>query len=417
MKIILVLSAILFIVLVLWFYRANKVKIVYKSMSYGPFTIKSTASTRKVFNLNYGMAKQTSIGFSIWYQDHPIAFPGRLESNTGLPWLWKVYALNDGSEPTLLAGSQNAYLIKLVNNKLIVESLYSQSHDFATLQYLDSDHNQPGKEFTVYSTSSPEDMTKLDTLSGGRYLLICKSLVLDTKTNQKYPIHNDGMAVDNYSYATYHSALTFSPDRQSIVFAGAFQTWNTNDTDYIDHALVVLNFVTNKHYTVPFDDTETRLRKLDDLDRAWIESRFEWIPDHHNYFTLHLKKHDKPYNWLGEYTERDHYYYLYPVKPVMLDVFLEFVLKNLGWTKANIIQDHYHEYTGRVFNLSDGKIKLDIRYKPDESRISLSKDLYSSENEELPSIEKVKELAMTFNAELSSGKWQEYFTNVIKERY
>ncbi len=121
MKILLILLALFLVGIAAVAYWLNRVITVTRETPYGPFVVRSEAQTGKTFNINYGMVDQTVVRYSIWFEGKSVAFPGSLQTNTGLPCLWKVYALADAAEPTLLAGSQSLYLIYLKEGKPVVE--------------------------------------------------------------------------------------------------------------------------------------------------------------------------------------------------------------------------------------------------------------------------------------------------------
>lgn len=419
MKIILIILLILAAIIAVLVYRWNRVTHLSKESIYGPFVIKADAYTRNAINMNYGTVKQTSVEFSVWHDGKQVQFPGSLQSNTGLPFLWKVYAVEGTPVPTLIAGSQSLYTIKLLDNRPVVELLHSQFHDFATLQFLDSDHGQPGPVVEVFGTNNINNMEKMDTLAGGRLLLVNNSIVFDILTNEKWPLKNESTTVENYSYDARNGVIITSPDYSSLVYRAEFQTWNTNDTNYIPHALAVLNYKDSTSYLVPFDDTDTRLLSYFKIDRGWIESRFEWKKQPDSSFILTLKSIQSPYPWQGTYEARDNYFYLYPVKSSMLPVFLDFVLQHMNWTKVNILLDETKEYSGRTINLGDENTKLDIVYREDDQKISLSKNLYLRESEiDMSKYNAlVKKVATDFNETLTSGKYQEHFGEIIIKRY
>ena len=91
---------------------------VEKDTVYGPFTIRAMASTSKQLNMNYGIVNQTSVAYAILYNGKPVPFPDALQNNTGLPYLWRVYALPGAPDPTLIAGSQSLYLVYLKNGAM-----------------------------------------------------------------------------------------------------------------------------------------------------------------------------------------------------------------------------------------------------------------------------------------------------------
>jgi hypothetical protein len=126
-----------------------------------------------------------------------------------------------------------------------------------------------------------------------------------------------------------------------------------------------------------------------------------------------LRQFPKLPHWTGRYDPRDNYYYLYPVKATILPIFLDFVLAQMGWTKANILKDETHEYTGRRLNLGSGAVKLDICLQEDDRELTFSKHLYDEETPEYAAL--VKKIADAFDAELRSGKHQEHFGRVINE--
>lgn len=393
------------------FGSANNIE---KAIPYGPFTIHVEASTGKRFNMNYGMVNQTSVVYSISYAGKPVAFPAALQNNTGLPYLWKVYALPGAPEPTLVAGSQSLYLVYLKNGAPVVEPLLEQNSDFASLQFLDSENGQPGAYTEVFAKSDTADLDIMDSLDGGRFLMVSEHAVLDVQTGKIWPFNSKNESVENYSFPSPHGALAFSPDQKSIVFRAEFQDWNTPDEELPDseHALVVFDFEKNEGYVVKFDDTDTRLTQVQKADYPWFTRYFEWqkTPDG---FRLQLRKFEKLPNWTGQYDPKDNYYTLYPVEPGMLPVFLDFVLGQMGWSKANIVKDDTHEYTGRCLDLASGETQLDIRFKEDEQTLKFSKNLYTDASAEYQAL--VKKIADAFDAELASGKHQEHFGRILSE--
>ncbi len=383
-----------------------------KEIAYGPFVIRADASTHKTYNINYGMSKQTSISYSIWYEGKPVVFPSSLQTNTGLAFLWKVYTLPDAPTPTLLAGSQSLYLIYIKDGQIIVEPVVEQSSDFASVQFLDSAGGQPGAFMEVFSKSDTLEMNQLDSLKGGRYLLVSGHVVMDIHNGKSWLFNKDNNAVDNYSYPQPRGALAFSPDQKKIVFNSAFQSWNTEESKLPDseHAIVVYDFEADKGYTVLYDDTDTRMKNIIDINLDWFNTYFEWNT---NGDTLSLKKWDKLPNWAGSYNESDNYYYLYPVKAGMLPVFKDFVLQQMGWNEANVLGEKTTEYTGHTIELGSGATKLDIVFKEDEQQIYFSRNLYEEDSPEYKIL--VQKIAKAFDEELLSGKHQEHFGRIVSE--
>jgi len=385
---------------------------VQKEITYGPFIIKADVNTHKSLNSNYGVSKQTSIMYSIWYKGKPVEFPSALQTNTGLAFLWRVYALPDAPTPTLLAGSQSLYLIYINDGQPIVEPVLEQGSDFASVQFLDSEDGQPGVYTEVFSKSGTDALDQLDTLNGGRYLLVSGHVVLDIQTGKQMLFNKDNNAVDNYSYPQPRGALAFSPDHKKIVFNSAFQSWNTEQANLPDseHAIIVYDFEKDKGYSVLYDDTDTRMKHIEDINLDWFNKYFKWNT---NGDTLSVKKWDKLPNWTGEYKETDNYYFLYPVKAEMLPVFKDFVLHQMGWNETNIINDTTTEYTGHTITLGSSATKLDIVFQESDQQISFSKGLYEDDRPEYKAM--VQKIAQAFDEELSAGQHQEYFGRIVSE--
>ncbi|OQW41246.1 MAG: hypothetical protein A4S08_02655 [Proteobacteria bacterium SG_bin4] len=387
-----------------------------KDIAYGPFTIRATATKSKQFNINYGMVNQTDVAYTILYNGKPVVFPDALQRNTGLPYLWRVYALPGAPDPTLIAGSQSLYLIYLKNGAPVVESILEQHHDFASLQFLDSENGQPGPYQEVFARSNTDDLDKLDSLTNGRFLLVSGHAVLDVQTRSIRRFNSNNNDVENYSFPSPRGALAFSPDRKSIVFRGAFQSWNTADEDLPDseHALVVYDIEQDSGYAVKFDDTELRLINVNDMDFAWFEKFFEWEKSAQG-DRLRLRKLEKAPYWTGRFKVEyaSPYYTLYPVKASMLPAFLAFLEQQTGWTKANLVEDKFHEYTGRILTFADGELKFDVTMKEDAQILQFSKHIYADANPEYTAL--VKKIADAFEAALASGKYQEHFGRIESE--
>jgi hypothetical protein len=398
------------ILLYLWFGKGPNIE---KEFTYGPFTIKAVVNSGYGFNLNHGYVKQTDVAYSIFYEGKAIQFPKKLETNTGLPFLWRVFALPGTPSPSLIAGSQSLYLIYVQDKSVVLEPLVEQSSESASLQFLDSEDGQPGPYTEVFIEDDPAEMETLDQLEGGRFLMITEHAVLDVKTREIKRFNTQKNSLDNYSFPWPHGALAFSPDRTSLVFHAEFENWDIQKADLpeTEHGLVVYNYLKDDGYAVPYNDTETRMINVENIDADWLNTYFEWKQDKSGKLQLQLRQLEKAPPWVGTYDPSDHYYTLYPVKPGMLPVFLNFVLKQIGGSEANILEDKTGEYTGRGLILASGELKLDINLKEDEQKLTFSKHLYDQSSPEY--IQLVEKIAGAFDQELSSGKHQEHFGRII----
>jgi hypothetical protein len=243
--------------------------------------------------------------------------------------------------------------------------------------------------------------------------MISQHAVLDVETREIKPFNTQNHSVDNYSFPSPHGALAFSPDQTSVVFHAEFQSWNAQDDELpeTEHALVVYNFLNDDGYVVPYNDTETRMINVQNIDADWLNTYFEWKQNKNGKLHLQLRQLEKSPPWVGTYDPRDQYYTLYPVKPGMLPVFLNFVLDQIGGSEANILEDKTGEYTGRNLILASGNLKLDINFKEDEQKLSFSKHLYDQTSPEY--IQLVEKIADAFDQELKAGKHQEHFGRII----
>ncbi|MBK9107602.1 MAG: hypothetical protein IPM92_04260 [Saprospiraceae bacterium] len=407
-------SVALFISIAYFFATRKSGKNFERDIPYGPFTIRAKVGSSRDFNMNYGMVDRTSIAYTVLFKGKAIEMPGDLQNNTGLPYMWNVYVLGSVEEPMLIVGSQSLYLIYIKDGVPVVEALLKQSQDFASLQFLDSDKGQPGPFIEVFAESDTNNIDPLKKLEGGRYLMVGEQKVLDVQTRDVWSFHVGNEPIDNYSFPSPHGALAFSPDKNWIVFLAEFQSWNSSDEDLpeSEHALIAYDFKKDTGYSVKFDDTETRLINIQEANLDWFHRLFEW-KEKDGAIRLQRIPHQKPEYWTGRYKSEDGYYTLFPVKPGILPVFLDFVLKQMNWTKAQIVKEEFHEYTGRCIDLASGETKLDLRFKEDEQSLSFSSHLYKEKTEADKLL--IQKIAAAFDAELKAGKHQEHFGKILSE--
>jgi hypothetical protein len=384
-----------------------------KGIQYGPFTVQVTGRMNKSSNSNEGIVNYTNVSYEILYEGKPVVLPEKLKKNTEFPFLSAVYALPGAPDPTLVAVSENHYLVYLKNGVLVVEMIIHGSN-FGGTQFLDSHDGQPGLYTEVYHSRETTDLEKLDRWEGGRYLMLGEHTILDVQTRKVKIFNLNNSDFENYSVSSPHRALAFSPDQNSIVLQANFQSWNVPDEDLPDseHALVVYDFEKDSGYVVKYDDTDTRMTNVNDVDFQWVNTCFEWKKSSAGH-RLQLRQLDKQPNWVGKFDSQDSYYTIYPVKPEMLPIFLDFVMKQMNWSKENILKDETVVYAGRTINLGAGAVKVDINFQEDEQKMSFSKYLYDDESPESEAF--VKKIGEAFNAELSAGKHQAHFGRIISE--
>lgn len=402
------------VLILIFFACKNKYPHFDKEIHYGPFTIRASVSSSRQFNINTGSHIQTDVAYTIYYKEKPVEFPDGLQSNTGLAYLWNVFVLSNAPVPSLVAGSQNLYLIYERNDRLVVEPLLLQSHDFASLQLLDYNSGQPGPFQEVYARLTADSIDRLNTLEGGKYLMVGEKVVLEINTFKKWDFHVNHEDIDNYSFPSPHGALAFSPDQKSIVFLGNFQSWNAPDEALpeTETALVVYHFQEDSGYTVTFDATETRLLHIHEVTLDWFNQFFEWTKAENGY-RLRRKILDTLPPWTGRYDNNSNFYTLYPVNSGMLPVFQQFILDQMGWTPQQLVKDTYHEYTGRCLDFESGGIQLSLQFKEDEQTLNFSKNLTAQDKEEYRTL--IKKMADGFDTQLKSGMHQEHFGRILSQ--
>jgi hypothetical protein len=181
-----------------------------------------------------------------------------------------------------------------------------------------------------------------------------------------------------------------------------------NDSMKYDYAMIVYNYYTQKAYSVPYDRTATRSVDLNYDNREWFNTYFEWIQASDSSYELRLKQFDQLPAWQGMYKDEGKVYQLTPVKNELQQVFVDFILQRLSFTKAAIQPPEQYHNNSIVIWYKDQK--LDVWLRPEDKVIVLMlKDNYVPEAKE--GIQLIHQLGDEFNNELSTGKYQDYFTH------
>jgi len=370
----------------------------------GPFTIETITRTGKTWNANYGRSNYTNISYAVKYKGEPLRFSDKLETNTGLPGIWRVFILKDAPRPALILGSQSLYLVTIENDQPVIKILFEQSSDFAAIQWLDSEAGQPGLFREVFSSDEHDKEVEL---SGGRYMAISHAVVLDTKTFELFPFNTNNEMIDDY-YTDQHRAIAFSPDSTQVVYGAARQ----NAEDY-SQALVCYEFKSGKKYLVPYDKVQFHVYDPYKLYADWMQDYFEWKKNDQGELHLQIRKSDKPPFRKGIiHFERypGYQYLLYPVKETLMDPLYAFIQQelNLDTTQVQRVHEQYNNkitipYQGRTLVIEYGKYGNDLVLYEDESNSSFEV------NKVL-----IQRIGKGFNAILNQGKFQEEFTEEAK---
>jgi len=379
------------------FFGCKNKKAVIENIEYPPFTIQKQTVQKKDFNWNFGHSvSYMSTIYTVLYNGQAVTFPSGLEKNTGLPYLWKAYILKGAPQPTILAGSQSLYLITEENNQVKLRTLCEQNSGFASLQWLDSENGQPN---TNQKVSISEDTDSSCVIEGGQYLLVNESAVLEISNLALYPFNKHSSSLDGFHTL---KVIGFSPDQREVLFVGSK---NMDVTGYA-YALLSFDYKNDKAYVVPFNQTDTRMQDIWDINPQWFNTFFEWEKTEDGLFKLRKRKLDQLPYWQGRFSDDENYFNLHPVKKEMMQALLGFVkqflqLKDSDFLKEeNSLKDDIH--------FQHENFKYTIGYFEKQKSAHFSKYLFDKDSNESRNI--VKKVGNAFNEELNKGKYQTFFT-------
>ena len=378
------------------------------SSELGPFTIETITKTGKTYNINYGRVGYTNISYDVKYKGVPITFEGGLESNTGLPGIWRIFTLHNTPQPTLLLGSQSLYLVTIENDKPVIKPVFQQGYDFASVQWLDSEAGQPGEYREIFSS----DDFDVDTdLSGGRYMAISHAVVLDTKTLEIYPYNTNNEDIEGFSKAG-SNVVAFSPDSTQLIYRGAKVSETTYEYD--QWALLSYNFRTGKTYAVPFKKTECHLQNESRMNAIWLADYFEWIKQGDGQLKLTQKLPDSTVFRKGDFMyerNRGYSYSLDPVRESMRDHLSAFIREELKIDTSQFYKIDGDFYNREYFKFND--IVFMMTYGEYVNELVLQPESSSHYGEHKDTITRI---ASGFNALLNSGKFQDQWLPIDTPR-
>jgi hypothetical protein len=370
----------------------------------GPFTIETITEKGKTWNANYGRSNYTTISYEVKYKGEPLTFGDSLETNTGLPGIWRVFFLKNAPTPTLLLGSQSLYLVSLENDKPIIKTLYQQGSDFASIQWLDSEAGQPGEYREIFSSDEYDTETQL---SGGRYLAVSHAVVLDTKTMDILPFNRNNIEVEGY-YISGWEALAFSPDSTQIIHRGS-----KNDSiqyDITHTALLSYNFRTGATYAIPFNLDSFKLKEDSKINSEWIADYFEWTKQEDGSLRLVTKKNATPPYQKGiTYYQRNqgYIYKLDPVKETMRDHLSAYIQTELKLDTSQLYRIE-GDYTNKVYIKYNSMI-LTLTYAEYGKDLVLRQDgeINQADNKTI-----ITRIGKGFNTLLNTGRYEDQWEPV-----
>lgn len=376
---------------------------------FGPFTIETITKKGKSYNINYGMQEQIALSYKVKYKGKPLEVSENMETNTGLPGIWRVFYLKEGPTPALILGSQSLYLISIENDKPVIKPLYTQGSDFASIQWLDSDEGQPGIYREVYSSDQVDTEVEL---SGGRYMAISHAMIFDTRTFEVFPFNTENPAIDGY-YVHQHTAAAFSPDSTQVAYCGYYQ--DPENTRLNHYALVCYDFKAGTAYAVPFEKDSTFLKDDYKIPHHWISDYFDWVPQESGKLKMQLKTLDKAPNRRGFvfYERYNGYKYLLdPVKDTMLIHLGNFIQTELQLPADSVQHVYVSRYDNRYVIAYRGKT---IEARHGEYANDLIVNYTGDGMTEAENKEVMYRIAHGFNALLKQGMYQEEWLLITHE--
>ena len=315
------------------------------SSQMGPFTIETITEKGKTYNMNYGRVPYTHISYAVKYKNEPLQLSDKLETNTGVPGIWRVFFLKDTTSPSLLLGSQSLYLVTLENEQPVIKPLFEQRYDFASIQWLDSEGGQPGEYREVFSSDEFDTETEL---TGGRYMAISHAVVLDTKTLETHPYNTNNEPVEGFNIDG-SKVLAFSPDSSQLIYRGS----RSDESNYELYHLALLsyNFRTKETYAVPFNKTTLKLKDDFKITTEWITDYFEWNKQEDGTLKLAAKTSGTPpYSKGVLYFQRNkgYEYTLDPVKESMMELLSSYIKTELKLEPSQVYRIE-GDYANRMY--------------------------------------------------------------------
>lgn len=300
----------------------------------------------------------------------------------------------------ILATSNSIYLITDDNGQVHTSTVVGNVGDLCTYQWLDSNNGQPGRT----RSSVPIDNSGSSRfLSGGRYLLVDESSVLDVHTLAIHPfdlISETSIQRTDGFVRVSSSLVSFSPGKTQFVFLGSRHNQQRNRTDY---ALLAVDFVKNQAYAVPFRPSATHFIWSDDATYDWFATYFDWTTDSQGKEVLSLHPYTQSPLWHGKWAQNPGddqpiRYELKPVLPGMFDHFMSWAQKQYPAIEPKITR--YEGMVSAKFVLNGSVFNLYVR------------DDYKSLGLESTDQVLLETIGDQFDGELRQGRFQDGFAEM-----
>jgi hypothetical protein len=387
-----------------------------KSVQHGNFTIQRIIQTEKgsgsVQNKQYD-TRSYLVEYRILYRGKKIKFPSSLVKKSGYNFPWRVYIIKDAPIPALLAGSENMFLITEENNKVNILRLNHLESDFGSIQWLDSNHGQPGNEIQILDVQNDNYIDSSLVLEGGKHVLINRFTILNIPTLARYSIKKNTRGHREWtlslaSATEQEAAVGFSSRFKQLVFRAI--KLDVHQPGKYQVALAAFDYTADTMNILPFSRTDLRIESLDHVNSRWVSNYFDWDTGG----TLRLKNNIQPAAWLGKlnFPDKDFISYeLYPAKETMVTVFLNFLkekYKSAGYDSGlNIVNETDPRSILLTYRLTIGDKMFHLTYNKEEMKLIFDRHFNESHSESYKDM--ITSIAVSFNNDLSQKKHQEHF--------
>jgi hypothetical protein len=395
--------------------KANAVEEV-KNTPYGNFTIRQTVETEresgKVWGREY-TASSYLIKYEIYYKGKKVKFPSALQKGTEYNYLWQVYILKNAAKPALLAGSQQLFLVTEEKGQVKVTRLSHQDTEYASLQWLDSNHGLPADEDNTWQPQNDDRLDSSLVLSGGKHLLVNHFTVLNTETLQYWPFNRKNVWEINgwrISYETsigHEIAVGFSEKNKQVVFR-AIKLNEQKEGTYFT-ALAVFNYATDSLSILPFNRTILRLEKSEMLNTGIFHDFFEWKESG----KLMLKEDIASAPWQGKLNFPDQTYInytLYPVQESVVPAFIEFLriryIHSISAKDSAVVKEKDYE-TIVSYKIRIDRTLFEAEYSKNKYIFTFNTHYSQDFSDTCRSV--IERISKDFNEALAEGKYQEHF--------
>lgn len=369
----------------------------------GPFEIRWEVSSGRSgawFNNggNYNARQYTSY-FSVYHNGKLVEVPVKAGK---AQFFWQALFLKDARQPAVIVGTHSMYLITEENGQPKITPLHEQDGDFASFQWLDAGKGQPGPSQNVYLG---DDSRRDRFLSGGRYLMVNRRVVLDINTLKahSFDVNSSERVHALEDYNAFNSQLIeLSPGGTQMILIGT-RPHRDNRMLY-EYGLVIIDFITDEAYVIPFSRTETRFFSVWDGTPEWVKTYFEWKKDKAGRDQLVKRKFKTLPYWQGRYTNGEFtgkvsQYKLIPVKVSMLEAYFDFLKTHFD--VSEVTREEMSDYGTKTINLKINGVALMLYLRKDDQSLTLS-----GNSEGL-----LEPFGKAFDREMATGKYQEHFDN------